>query len=51
MVHKFIPMHQTMKIPDAKAAVSKELEKLEKILAWQMDKVKSKKHDILEAQK
>ena len=28
---------------DAKAAVKKNLEKLEKIPAWQMDKVKSKK--------
>ena len=31
MVHKFIPMRQAMKIPAAKAAVDKELEKLEKI--------------------
>ena len=30
-MHKFIPMPQTMKIPDAKAAVDKEWEKLEKI--------------------
>ena len=26
LVHKFIPMHQAMRIPDAKAAVDKELE-------------------------
>ena len=30
LVHKFIPMHQAMKIPAAKAAVDKEWEKLEK---------------------
>ena len=28
-------MLQAMKIPDAKAAVDKEWEKLEKLLAWQ----------------
>ena len=38
-VHKFIPMPQAMKIPDAKAA------------AWQLEKFKSKKEVILEAQK
>ena len=31
LFHKFIPMHQAMKIPAAKAAVDKEWEKLEKI--------------------
>ena len=30
LVHKFVPMPQAMKIPDAKAAVEKEWEKLEK---------------------
>ena len=30
-VHKFMPMPQAMKIPEAKAAVDKEWEKLEKI--------------------
>ena len=39
-----------MKIPDAKAAVDKEWEKLEKLPAWQMTKVKSKSEVILEAQ-
>ena len=29
LVHKFIPMHQAMKIPDAQAAVDKEWKKLE----------------------
>ena len=38
-------------IPDAKAAVNFVWEKLEKIPAWQMDPVKSKKDVILEAQK
>ena len=42
-VHKFIPMPQSMKIPAAKAAVDKEWEKLEKISAWNLSKVKSKK--------
>ena len=35
LVHKLIPMPQTMKNPDAKAAVDKELKKLETIPAWQ----------------
>ena len=43
LVHKFIPMPQAMKIPAAKAAVDKEWEKLEKISAWNLTKVKSKK--------
>ena len=34
LVHKFIPMPQSMKIPAAKAAVDKEWKKLEKIPAW-----------------
>ena len=50
LVHIF-SMLQAMKIPDEKAAVNKEREKLEQIPAWQMDKVKSKKDVILEAQK
>ena len=49
LVHKFIPMSQAMKIPDAKAAVVKEWEKLENILAWQLTKVRSKKEVIEEA--
>ena len=51
LVHKFIPMPQTMKNPEAKAAVDKERKKLETIPAWQLDYVKSKKEVILEAQK
>ena len=42
LVHKFIPMPQAMKIPDAKAAAEKEWEKLEKIPAWQLTKVRNK---------
>ena len=48
-VHKFIPMPQAMKIPAAKAAVDKEWEKLEKISAWNLTKVRSKKEVIDEA--
>ena len=51
LLHKFIPMPQAMKILDAKAAVDKELKKLETIPAWQLDNVKSKKEVIKEAQK
>ena len=49
LVHKFILMPQAMKIPAAKAAVDKEWEKLEKISAWNMTKVRSKKEVIDEA--
>ena len=49
LVHKFIPMPQAMKIFAAKAAVDKEWEKLEKISAWNLTKVKSKKKVIEEA--
>ena len=49
LVHNFIPMPQTMKIPTAKAAVDKELEKLEKILAWQLTKSQKQKEVIEEA--
>ena len=49
LLHKFIPMPQAMKIPAAKAAVDKEWEKLEKISAWNLTKVKSKKEVIDEA--
>ena len=49
LVHKFITMPQAMKIPAAKAAADKEWEKLEKISAWNLTKVKSKKQVIDEA--
>ena len=42
IVHKFIAMLQAMNIPDAKAAVDKGWEKLEKLRARQMTKAKSK---------
>ena len=51
LVHKFIPMPQAVKILAAKAAVDKEWEKLEKISAWNLTKVKSKKEVIDEAKK
>ena len=38
---KFIPMPQALKIPDAKAAVEKEWEHLERIPAWQLTKARS----------
>ena len=40
-----------MTIPDAESAVDKEWKKLETIPAWQLEKVKSKKEVILEAQR
>ena len=49
LVHKFIPMPQAMKIPAAKAAVDKEWEKLEKISAWNLTKVRNKTEVIDEA--
>ena len=49
LVHKFIPKHQAMKFPEAEAAVNQEWEKLEKISAWNLMKVKSKKEVIDEA--
>ena len=49
LVRKFIPMPQAMKIPAAEAAVDKEWEKLEKISAWNLTKVRSKKEVIDEA--
>ena len=48
-VHNFTPMRQAMKIPEAKAAVDKEWEKLDKISAWNLTKVRSKKEVIDEA--
>ena len=45
LVHKFIPMPRAMKIPAAKAAV----ENLEKLSAWNLTKVRSKKEVIDEA--
>ena len=49
LVHRFIPMPPAMKIRAAKAAVNKEWEKLEKIPAWNLTKVRIKKEVIDEA--
>ena len=51
LVHKFILLPQTMKIPDVKVAVDKEWKKLETNPAWQLDRVRSKKEVILGAQR
>ena len=48
-VQNFIPMPQALKIPAAEAAVDKEWEKLEKISAWNLTKVRSKSEVIDEA--
>ena len=42
LLHKFTPMPQAMKMPDEKAAVATEREKLENLPAWKMTKVKNK---------
>ena len=42
LVRKSILMLKATKIPDAKAAVDKESEKLEKVRAWQLTKVRFK---------
>ena len=49
LVHKFIPRPQAVKIPASKAAVDNQWEKLEKISAWNLTKVRSKKEVIDEA--
>ena len=51
LVHRPIPIHHAITIPDAKAAVDREWEKLEKLPAWQVTQVKSKKEVIGKAQK
>ena len=49
LVHKFIPMPQATKIPDAKGSGGKRMRKLEKIPAWQQTEVRNKKEVIEEA--
>ena len=49
LIQKFIPIPQASKIPAAKVAVDKEWGKLEKISAWNLTKVRSKKEVIDEA--
>ena len=51
ILHKFILVPQAMKIPDAKATVDKEWQKLDKLPAWQMTKVKNKNEVIAEVRK
>ena len=51
LVHKFIPLPQAIKIPGSKAAMDNEWKKLRTSPAWQLEKVKSKKEVILEAQR
>ena len=50
LVRKPIPMPQAMTIPDAKAAVDKEWNKLTNFPAWQDSKVKSRQEVIEQAQ-
>ena len=51
MLHKFVPMPQTMKRPSAQAAVDEECDKLEKIPAWDKTKVRNKSDVIDEVRK
>ena len=51
LAHKFIPLPQAVNIPNAQAVMDKEWKKLEKIQAWQLDKVKSNMEVMLEAQR
>ena len=48
LIHNFL-MPQAMKIPAAKAPVDKEWEKLEKIPAWDLTKIRNKSEVIDEA--
>ena len=50
LVHKFVPVPQAMKIPDAEGEVGKEWEKLDKLPAWQMATVMSRRQVIQFAQ-
>ena len=47
LVHKFTPMPQAMKVPDAKASLDKEWKKLETVPAWKVEKARTKKEVIL----
>ena len=51
LAHKFVPMPQALKILDAKAAMDRDWEKLEKLPAWQLNNLKSKREVTLEAQR
>ena len=50
LARNLIPVRQAIKILDAKAAVDKELEKLEELPAWHLTKVKSEKEVIEKAE-
>ena len=43
LAHKFVPMPQAMKIPDAKAAVDPERERLETVPAWDLETSKTRR--------
>ena len=49
LVHKFIPMPQAMKNSSSKGSSGQGMGKLEKISAWNLIKVRSKKEVIDEA--
>ena len=51
LAHNSIPTPEAMKIPDAKVAVDKERKKVERLPAWQVTNVKSKKEVIEKARK
>ena len=51
LVHEYILRPQAMQIPAAKAAVDQEWDKLEKIPAWDLTKVRSKKEVIDEGRR
>ena len=51
LVHKYILIPQAMKIPEANAAVEKRMEKLGKMSARQLTKVRNKREVIDEARK
>ena len=51
LVHKFIPMPQAMKIPDADGSSGEIMGKNLKIPAWQLTKVRNKNEVIAEARK
>ena len=49
LVHKFIPMPQALKFLQQKQQVDKEWAKLEKISAWNLTEIRSKKEVVGEA--
>ena len=49
LVHNFIPMPSSNKVPGTMAAVERQWERREKILAWNLTRVKNKSGVIAEA--